>query len=135
MSDKSKKMQKTSTNQIRYILLIQFLATIAIAIFLLVFDRVYFWSALTGGMIATLANAYLAWKVFAKLQESKPEKILVTYYGAEVSKIVLTVMLFTAAIVMIKPLSMITLLGVYFFNQFVPALVSFFLPDDSVIRS
>ena len=108
---------------------------IVISVSLLVFDQVYFWSALAGGLIATLANAYFAWKVFAKSQESKPEKILATYYGAEVSKIILTVMLFTAAIVMIKALSMITLISAYFFNQFVPALVSFFLPDDSVIRS
>lgn len=128
-------MQKTSTNQIRRILLIQLLATIAISALLLVFDQLYFWSALTGGLIATLANAYVAWKVFFKQQEEKPEKILASYYGAEVSKIILTVMLFSAAIVMIKPLSIITLLSVYFFNQFVPALVSYFLPDDSVIRS
>jgi len=128
-------MQKTGTNQIRRILLIQLMATIAISVSLLVFDQVYFWSALVGGLIANLTNAYFAWRVFAKSQESKPEKILATYYGAEVSKIILTVMLFTAAIVMIKPLSMITLISVYFFNQFVPALVSFFLPDDSVIRS
>ncbi len=128
-------MQKTSTNQIRHILLIQFLATIVISVILLVFDRVYFWSALTGGLTATLSNAYFAWRVFIKSQETEAEKILVSYYGAEVSKIILTVMLFTAAIVMIKPLSMITLISVYFFNQFIPALVSLVLPDNSVIRS
>lgn len=128
-------MQKTSTKQIRRILLMQLLATIVISVCLLVFEQIYFWSALAGGLIATLANAYFAWKVFVRSQESAAEKILATYYGAEVSKIILTVMLFTAAIVMIKPLSMITLISVYFFNQFIPALVSFFLPDDSVIRS
>jgi ATP synthase protein I len=128
-------MQKTSTNQIRRILLMQFLATITLSVMLLAFDQTWFWSALAGGMIATLTNMYFAWRVFVKSQESAAEKILVSYYGAEVSKIILTVMLFTAAIVMIKPLSMITLISVYFFNQFVPALVSLIFTDDSVIRS
>jgi len=127
-------MLKTSTTQIKRILLMQFTATIVISVLLLVFNVIWFWSALTGGLTATLANAYFAWKVFAKQQETEPGKILATYYGAEVSKIVLTVMLFIAAIVMIKPLNIIALMGMYLFNQFTPWLVSFFWNDPSENR-
>ena len=123
-------MHKASTTQVRRILLIQLVATIALSVALLALDSVYAWSGLAGGLIATLANAYFAWKVFAKQQESEPEQILATYYRAEVSKIILTVMLFTGAIVMIKPLSMIPLIGVYLFNTIIPWLVSY-VDDDS----
>lgn len=127
-------MQKASTRQIRQIILIQLGTTLAISVALLVVDKVYFVSALAGGLIATLANAYFAWKVFAKQQESNPEQILATYYGAEVGKIILTVMMFVGAIVLIKPLSIITLMGVYLFNHMIPWLASFFINDDDLIR-
>jgi len=127
-------MQKASTRQIRQIILIQLGTTFAISVALLVVDKVYFRSALAGGLIATLANAYFAWKVFAKQQESNPEQILATYYAAEVGKIILTVMMFTGAIVLIKPLSIVTLMGVYLFNHMIPWLASFFINDDDLIR-
>jgi len=124
------KMLKTSTTQIKRIILMQFVATFAISSLLLVLDVVWFWSSLTGGMIATLASAYFAWKVFAKQQQTTPEQILVSYYAAEVGKIILTIMLFTAAILMIKPLSIIALMGTYLFNQFTPWLASFYMNDS-----
>ena len=127
-------MLKTSTTQIKRILLMQFAAAIVISGLLLVFNTTWFWSALIGGMTATLANAYFAWKVFAKQQETEPGKILATYYGAEVSKIILTIMLFVAAIIMLKPLNIIALMGMYLFNQFTPWLVSFFWNDPSENR-
>ena len=125
-------MHKASTTQVRRILLVHLLASIIISTLLLVIDQVSFWSGLTGGLIATLANGYFAWKVFYKQLESKPEKILARYYGAEVGKIILTVMLFSAAILMIKPINIIALLGVYLFNTMIPWLVSYLYPDDSL---
>ena len=98
---------------------------------MLVLNLVWFWSALTGGLIATLANTYFAWKVFAKQQETTPEQVLSRYYGAEIGKIILTIMLFMAAILMIKPLSIIALMGMYLFNQFTPWLVSFIWTDPN----
>ena len=127
-------MEKTSTKQIRQIILIQLGITFAISVPLLTIDAVYFKSALVGGLIATLANAYVAWKVFAKQQESKPEQILAKFYAAEVGKVILTVAMFFGAIVMIKPLSMVTLLGVYLFNHMIPWLASFFINDDDLVR-
>ena len=127
-------MQKASTTQAHRILVVQLVATVALSVALLVLDPIYGWSGLAGGLIATLANAYFAWKGFAKQQESEPEQILATYYSAEVSKIILTVMLFMGAIVMIKPLSMIPLIGVYLFNTIIPWLVSYFDDDSETWR-
>lgn len=127
-------MEKTSTKQIRQVILIQLGTTFALSVPLLVIDAVYFRSALAGGLIATLANAYVAWKVFARQQELKPELILATFYAAEVGKIILTVMMFIGAILLIKPLSIVTLLGVYLFNHMIPGLASFFINDDDLIR-
>ena len=125
-------MLKASTTLVRRIIWIQLLASFGLATLLLLLGWVYAWSGLTGGLIATLAHAYFAWKVFGKQRETGPEQILATYYRAEVGKIILTVMLFIGAIVMIKPLSIVTLLGVYLFNHMIPWLASFFLPDDSL---
>ena len=127
-------MLKASTTQVRRILMIQLIATIAISALMLIFGWVYVWSALAGGLIATLTSAYFAWKVFGKQQETEAEQILATYYRAEVGKIILTVMLFIGAIVMIKPLSIVTLLGVYLINHMIPWLASFFINDDNLIR-
>lgn len=125
-------MHKASTTQVRRIILIQMLATLVVSGILLVIDKVYAWSSLAGGMTATLANAYFAWKVFAKQQESEPEQILATYYRAEVGKIILTVLLFIGAIKLIKPISIVTLMGVYLFNVLIPWLASFYINDDSL---
>ena len=118
------------TSQVRRIILIQLLATVMVTGLMLFFDWVYVWSSLAGGMTATLANVYFAWKVFAKQQETEAGQILATYYRAEVGKIILTVMLFIGAIVIIKPLSIVTLLGVYLFNILIPWLASFYINDD-----
>ncbi len=123
-------MLKASTTQVRRIILIQLLVTLGMSAVLLLLGKVHAWSALTGGLIATLAHAYFAWKVFGKQRETEPGQILATYYRAEVGKIVLTVMLFTGAIVAIKPLNIIALLGVYLINHFIPWLTSFFVDDD-----
>jgi ATP synthase protein I len=126
-------MHKASTIQIKRIILVQFMATLAISTLLLVLDAVWFWSSITGGMISTLASAYFAWKVFAKQQQTTPEQILASYYSAEVGKVILTIMLFTAAILMIKPINIIALMGTYLFNQFTPWLVSFFIDDPDEV--
>jgi ATP synthase protein I len=122
---------KADTSQVRRVIWIQLLVTLLVSGLLLIFDGVLAGSALAGGLIAILGHAYFAWKVFGRQQETRPEQILATYYRAEVGKIVLTVMLFTGAIVMIKPLSIVTLLGVYLINHMIPWLVSFFSGDDS----
>ena len=125
-------MHKAGTYQVRRVIWIQLLVTLLVSGLLLVFDGVLAGSSLAGGFIAILGHAYFAWKVFGRKQEARPEQILATYYLAEVGKIILTGMLFIGAIVMIKPLSFVTLLGVYLFNYMIPWLASYFLDDDSL---
>ena len=127
-------MLKASSTQVCWIILIQFTATFVLSALLLVFGWVYAWSGLTGGLIATLAHGYFAWKVFGKQLDTEPEHILATCYGAEVGKIILTIMMFMAAIVMIKPLSIVTLMGMYLFNHMIPWLASFYINEDDLIR-
>ena len=87
-------------------------------------------SVFAGAMIASLSNAYFAWKVFSRQKEAKSTEILVTYYGAEVGKIILTVMLFVAAFNAIKPLNVVAMMGAYLLITLIPVLVSFFINDD-----
>jgi len=88
----------------------------------------------TGAIIASLANAYFAWKVFYRAKsaanDAQPAKILTTYYGAEVGKIILTVMLFVTAFNAIKQLNVIALMCAYLFITMIPMLVSFFINTD-----
>lgn len=124
-------MLKTSTTQIKKIVLIQFvLSLMAGAIsWLLVRDAAT--SVIAGGLIASLANGYFAWKVFARQRETESAQILSTYYRAEVGKIVLTVMLFVFAISVIKPLNVIALMIAYLLITMIPWLASFFINDDN----
>jgi len=91
-------------------------------------------SVFTGAMIASLANSYFAWKVFIKsksaVDDAQPAQILTTYYGAEVGKIILTVMLFVTAFSAIKQLNVIALMCAYLFITMIPMLVSFFINTD-----
>jgi len=87
-------------------------------------------SVFTGAMIASLSNAYFAWKVFSKQKEAKSTEILTTYYGAEVGKIVLTVMLFVAAFNAIEQLNVVALMCAYLIISLIPVLASFFFNDD-----
>lgn len=88
-------------------------------------------SVIAGGLIASLANGYFAWKVFARQRETESAQILSTYYRAEVGKIVLTVMLFVFAISVIKPLNVIALMIAYLLITMIPWLASFFINDDN----
>ncbi len=123
-------MLKTRTTQIKQILLVQFVASLLAGAAGWIVSPDAGVSALAGGLIASLANGYFAWKVFAKQQETESAQILSTYYRAEVGKIILTVMLFVFAISVIKPLNMIALISAYLLITMIPWLASFFINDD-----
>jgi len=91
-------------------------------------------SVFAGAIIASLANSYFAWKVFYKAKsaanDAQPAQILTTYYGAEVGKIILTVMLFVTAFNAIRQLNVVALMCAYLFITMIPMLVSFFINTD-----
>jgi len=127
-------MLKVSTTQIKRIVFIQFAASLMAGVLSLLINQSWALSVLSGAMIASLSNAYFAWKVFSKQKETESAQILTTYYGAEVGKIILTVMLFVAAFNAIKPLNVVALMSAYLFITIIPVLASFYFNDDDTNR-
>lgn len=108
----------------RRFILAQLSATLLLSSVLLVCDKTAAYSALTGGLIATLANGWFAFKVFRVNPEATPEVLLSTFYVGEINKFILTGALFIIAFVLIKPLSVVALLGMYFVIHMTPAIVN-----------
>jgi ATP synthase protein I len=102
----------------------QLILTIAISTILLFLDVVMAYSALTGGLIATIASAWFAYKVFRVSPESVAQTMLASAYVGEIYKIILTGALFICAFVLIKPVSAAALLITYFVIHMTPAMVS-----------
>jgi ATP synthase protein I len=82
------------------------------------------YSALTGGMIATLANAWFALKVLGGKQPEDAAAVLRGFYWGELNKILFTCAMFVAAFVLIRPVNATALLAVYFFVHMTPAAVN-----------
>lgn len=123
-------MLRTSTTQIKQIVLIQFVVSLMAALLVWLFDQTYAISALAGGLTASIANGYFGWKVFGKQQEVAENQILTTYYKAEVGKIILTVSMFVVVFNVIKPLNVVALMCTYLLITMIPWLVSFFINTD-----
>jgi ATP synthase protein I len=102
----------------------QLILTIAISTILLFLDVVMAYSALTGGLIATIASAWFAYKVFRVSPDNAAQTMLASAYVGEIYKIILTGALFICAFVLIKPVSAAALLITYFVIHMTPAMVS-----------
>jgi ATP synthase protein I len=121
--DLTQQHQQSKRQAIGYIKA-QLALTVVISTLLLIFDVVKAYSALTGGLIATIASAWFAYKVFRVSPGSAAETMLASAYMGEIYKIVLTGALFLCAFVLIKPISAVALLISYFVIHMTPALVS-----------
>ncbi|NNJ97155.1 MAG: hypothetical protein HKP12_08340 [Gammaproteobacteria bacterium] len=84
------------------------------------------YSALAGGSIATLANAWFAFKVFSRKPSERADIVLRSFYWGELNKILFTCAMFVAAFVLIRPVNAAALLAVYFFVHMTPAVVNVF---------
>ncbi len=123
-------MLRTDTTQIKKIVFIQFATSLMAGALIWLLYSPWALSVITGAMIASLSNIYFAWKVFSKQKEIQSSQILTTYYGAEVGKIILTVMLFIAAFSSVKPLNVVALMCAYLVITIIPVFVSFFINED-----
>lgn len=121
--DLSQQHRQSKEQAINYIKS-QLILTMAISISLLFIDVVMAYSALTGGMIATIASAWFAYKVFRVSPDSAAQTMLASAYTGEIYKIILTGALFICAFVLIKPVSALALLITYFIIHMTPAMVS-----------
>jgi len=118
-----------SRQQAFQFILTQLLATLILSAILLLFDRVVAYSSLVGGLIATLANAWLAIKVFRVKPTVTAETMLTTFYVGEIYKFIFTGAMFIIAFVLIKPISVVALLVTYFFVHMLPAVVNVLAKD------
>ncbi len=116
----------------RRFILAQLMATIVLSATLLIYDITVAYSALAGGLTATLANAWFAIKVFRVKSKETPETLLATFYVGEIYKFVFTGAMFVIVFVLIKPLNVVALLGIYFLIHMTPAVVNVFSRDDLV---
>jgi ATP synthase protein I len=125
--------QRSQQQAFRFILT-QLLTTIILSVLLLFFDPVFdyampyvvAYSSLTGGLIATLANAWFALKVFRVKPTVAAETLLTTFYVGEIYKFVFTGAMFVIAFVLIKPISIVALLLTYLLIHMTPVVQNVF---------
>jgi ATP synthase protein I len=110
----------------RKFILAQLITTIVLSVTLLLYDITVAYSSLAGGLIATLANAWFALKVFRTRSKETPETVLATFYVGEIYKFVLTGAMFIIVFVLIRPLNVVALLGTYLIIHLTPAVVNVF---------
>ncbi len=121
--DLTQQHQQSKAQAISYVKS-QLVLTLALSALLLIFGVVKAYSALTGGLIATIATAWFAYKVFRVRPDSAAVTMLASAYVGEIYKIFLTGALFICAFVLIKPISAAALLITYFVIYMTPALQS-----------
>lgn len=115
------------TKKQAFIYILAQLAVTAIIFILLIFvDWTAAYSALTGGLIASLTTAWFAIKVFGANEINEPVVVLRSFYWGEINKILLTGALFIAAFVLIRPVNGAALLAVYFLVYMTPLVVDYF---------
>ena len=119
----------TSKQAIRFIVA-QLAVTVVISSVLLLHSVIAAYSGLVGGMIATLATAWFAVKVFGIKLDRDPVQILRTLYLGEINKILITVSLFIAAFVLIRPVNAAALIAMYFLVYMTPFVIDMLFDDD-----
>jgi len=125
-----KQQNQASRQQALRFIITQLVTTIAMFAVSLIFDFTIAYSSLTGGLIATLANAWFALKVFRLKPTINPEVLLTTFYVGEIYKFIFTGAMFVMAFVLIKPLNVVALLVTYLLIHLTPALVNVLSTKD-----
>ena len=117
-------MNLASARQAWRLVSFQLVISLVASLVLIVPGWVHAWSGLIGGLIAAAANAFFVLRVFAHYRAQDPGKLLGRFYGAEFQKLLLTGVLFAAAILWVKPLSAGALFGVFLLVQLSPVLIA-----------
>ena len=114
------------------ILVRQAVATLVVAVAGLFISAPVALSALLGGAIGTLANGAFAYWVFRRYRAQEPQALVMRFYGAELAKVGLTLVLFVLVFVYVAPLNLPALFGGYLVVQVLPALLA---PTSGAARS
>lgn len=117
-------MRQTDVQQAKRVLVIQLITTLAFAAVMLVFGKHSALSAVIGGTICTMANGVFALRALRSYRAQQPGLIVMRFYGAELLKIGLVLILFVAVYKFYSGLILPALLGAYFVVQVLPALLA-----------
>jgi len=120
----------TSTTAIRFIYS-QLAITILLSLLLLFHNWTAAYSGFVGGLIATIATAWFAIKVFNVGLDQDPANIVRTLYLGEVNKILISISLFATAFVLIRPVNAAALIAVYFLVYMTPFAINVFFDDET----
>ncbi|MCF6281767.1 MAG: ATP synthase subunit I [Candidatus Polarisedimenticolaceae bacterium] len=102
----------------------QLALTLATTVILMFFGMVISYSALMGGLIATVANAFFAKRVFVNYRAQNPGMLLAQIYSAEIAKLILVGVLFAVAIAWIEPLSAGALFSAFIVVYLIPSTIA-----------
>jgi len=116
-------MDADGKRRVKRLVSMQFFVALILALGLLLVDPVYAYSSLAGGLIAAVANAAFARRVFADYRAQEPQLLLMRLYGAELLKLVLVGVLFAGVYLWIEPLSPGALLGAFLIVYLVPPVI------------
>jgi ATP synthase protein I len=100
------------------------LALITSVVLLPVFGLVTAYSALAGGMISVISNAFFALRLFSNKGSWQVDQLAAVAYRGVIGKLFLTIALFLLAVVLLKPLNAAALFAVYLWIQLSPALIA-----------
>jgi ATP synthase protein I len=112
---KSKFEQRTQKKVVR-IFQIQIAFTILIAIVAVMFSTAAGYSALLGGLLYLLPNAYFAWRVL-KQQNLTPRGVLADMYIGEIWKMAISIILFAMVFILVQTVSPFPLFLTYILLQ------------------
>ena len=117
-------MQQTDARQAKRVLWFQVALTLALPLLAFVFGELIALSVLIGGAACTIANGVLVWGMFGRYRAAEPGLLVMRFYAAEITKILIVLVLFGAAFALIDGLNLPALLGAYFLVQVLPMVMA-----------
>lgn len=92
------------------------------AVFWGTFGHVHGYSALLGGLIATIPNAFLALRLSVARRDAGAKALVKAAWIGELGKLALTVLLFSIVFVTVRPLAAVPLFATFIVAAMVPLL-------------
>lgn len=96
-----------AVSPVKRIFIAQSSVTVIVASALMFYDGVAAYSALMGGMIYAIANAYSGRRIFLPKKEVSAHGELNSFYRAEIGKLVMIVALCAAVFAAVKPINIV----------------------------
>ncbi len=111
------------------IIAVQVVVMVSVSLLFLLKGYTAAYSALAGGCVFILPNAYFAYKTFSHGGASQARNIVKAFYVGEAVKIILTAALFTMVFVGVKPLDVLAMFVAYFLvlvsNWLMPLIINY----------